>query len=158
MDTYQRRSRKEIEVAPLFCELCCSKLSDTRRGRRYCSKACRKTAEIRRYRFKKRHGVQFEDVVPKDGNWFSDLDDTIADALRAHHSSVGRGLTPCVVSRKRKGRPPLAEVVRPNGKINHMALRDQVFRIVVCGPARINGHRIKVRLREALLKSEMPKT
>ena len=151
METPQRSRRKlKLETAP--CHLCSSEFTDTRRGRRYCSKACRKTAEIRRYRFKKHYGVQIEDVVPKDGNWFSELDARVTDALRAHKPSQERRQTPCAVTRKRKGRPPLAEVVRSNGKINHMALRDQVFNIVVRGPRLIERYRNTVRERKATLK------
>lgn len=119
------------------------------RGRRYCNKACRKTAEVRRYRFRNLHGVQIEDVLPKDGKWLSKLDASMDDALRAHRLRQQGKLAPNAAQRKRKGRRPLVGVVRQDLTINHMALREQAYNIVIRGRLLIHSYRTKVRTRTA---------
>ena len=134
------------ELTKKACPVCMIVLRDEQWGRRYCSETCRKTAEIRRYRFKNRHGVLIEDVLPTDGKWLSKLDVAIEEALRAHRPSHNEEPNRSWIQ-KRRGRRQLARVVRQDGTVNYMALREQAFNTVVRGRALIKGYRSGARTR-----------
>lgn len=142
------------------CGVCALKIAPSSRRRLYCCERCRKTAEVRRYRFQRLHGVLIEDVLPKDGNWLSRLDVGMEMDLRAcsldpkrervatsivddHSAKSANPKTAENLHVHRKGRRPRLCVVRKDLSINYMELRGQAFNIIIRGRALIKRRRSK---------------